>query len=259
MVARVVGQAGPDRGRPVFAGRLLDRARRSGLHVGDLVVGEGVGVRQPQVLRDRKAEPQRAAGRARAELLVGGDGRDLVEHVEAGGEVEIEEARLGEAQVDLQALRRAGQPQAQELAAAQQVALGDGDVADDAFAGRIAGAERQLARRLLHHLDFQDDAVGCGAGPALDLHRLEEAQHLQPLLGLVDHQRVVGIAFGQAELAADDVVARAQVADDVDALDVDARALVGHVRHVDERALRDRAPHAGARGQRRSPARRRTA
>ena len=129
-----------------------------------------------------------------------------MEEVEAGGQVAVEEARLGEAQVDLQALERAGQPQAQELAAAQQVALGDGDVADHAFTGRVAGAERQLAGRLLHHLDVEDDAVGRRARPALDLDGLEEAQRLQALLGLVDHQRIVGIAFGQAELAADDVV-----------------------------------------------------
>ena len=70
---------------------------------------------------------------------------------------------------------------------------------------------------------------GAEPGPALDLHGLEEAQRLQALLGLVDHQRIVGVAFGQPELAADDVVQRAQVADDVDALDVDARTLVDHV------------------------------
>ena len=97
------------------------------------------------------------------------------------------------------------------------------DVADHAFTGRVARAERQLAGRLLDQLDIENDAVGRGARPALDLDGLEEAQLLQPLLGLVDHQRIVGIAFRQAELAADHVVPRARVADDVDALDVDAR------------------------------------
>ena len=150
----------------------------------------------------------------------------LVEEVEAGGEVAVEEARLGEAQVDLQALERAGELQAQELAVAEQVALGDADVADDAFSRRVAGAERQLAGRLLDHLHVEDDAVGRRAGPALDVDGLEEAQALQALLGPVDHQRIVGVAFGQAELAPDDVVLGARVADDVDALDVDARAFV---------------------------------
>src|SRR5262249_4126177 len=39
---------------------------------------------------------------------------------------------------------------------------------------------------------------------------------------------------GQAELATDDIVARARVAKHVDALDIDARPLVGHVGHIDE-------------------------
>ena len=49
----------------------------------------------------------------------------LVEEVEASREVAVEEARLGEAQVDLHALERARQLQPQELAVAEQVALGD--------------------------------------------------------------------------------------------------------------------------------------
>ena len=155
-----------------------------------------------------------------------------MEQVEAGGEVAVEEARLGEAQVDLQALERAGQPQAQELAVAQQVALGDADVADDALARRVAGAERELTRGLLDQLDIEDDAVRRRAGAAFDLDGLEEAERLQALLGLVDQQRIVGVALGQPELAPDHVVLRAQVADDVDALDVDARTFVDHVGDV---------------------------
>ena len=49
--------------------------------------------------------------------------------------------------------------QAQELAFAQQVALGDADVADHAFAGRVAGTEGQFAGRLLDQLDVEDDAI----------------------------------------------------------------------------------------------------
>ena len=129
-----------------------------------------------------------------------------MEQVEAGREVAVEEARLGEAQVDLQALERAGQLQAQELAVAHQVALGDADIADHAFARRVAGTERELARRLLDQLDVEDDAIRARARAALDLDRLEEAEVAQALLGLIDHERIVGVAFRQAELAADDVV-----------------------------------------------------
>ena len=116
--------------------------------------------------------------------------------------------------------------QAQELAFAEQIALGDADVADHAFAGRVACAEGQFTGRLLDHIDVENDAIRRRTRPALDVDGLEEAQPLQALLGLVDHQRIVGVAFRQPELAADDVIARAQVADDVDALDVDARTFV---------------------------------
>ena len=82
----------------------------------------------------------------------------------------------------------------------------DADVADHAFTRRVAGTEGQLARGLLHQLDIEDHAIGRGARTALDLDRLEEAQALEALLGPIDHQRIVGVAFRQAELAADDVV-----------------------------------------------------
>ena len=60
------------------------------------------------------------------------------------------------------------------------------------------------------------------------LHRdaLEEAQRLHALAPALDHEGVDGIALGDAELAADDEVLGLLVADDVDALDVDARALL---------------------------------
>src|SRR5262249_31172596 len=64
--------------------------------------------------------------------------------------------------------------------------------------------------------------------------RLEEAEVLQALLGLVDHQRIIGIALREPELAADYVVARAQVADDIDALDVDAGAFIDEIGDVDD-------------------------
>src|SRR5262249_61711615 len=133
----------------------------------------------------------------------------------------VEKARLSKTQGCLQPREGTRELKRQILAATQQVFLGDGNVADDALAGRVAGAERKLASRLLHDLHFQNHAVGCRSGPTLDSHRLEEAERLQPLLGLVDHELVVGVALSQTELATDDIVPRARVAEGVDALDVD--------------------------------------
>ena len=112
------------------------------------------------------------------------------------------------------------------LAAAEQVALADADFGDEAVGGRIAAGDRELAGRLLFHVDIEDDAVGRRARLVGDLHVLEVVEVLQPPLGAVDQRAVVGVAFGDIELAPDDVVARARVAADIDALDVGARALL---------------------------------
>ena len=95
----------------------------------------------------------------------------LVEQVEARGEIAIEEMGLGEAEIDLGALEAAREAKPDILAFAHQVALGDADVADHAFARRVAGAEGQLAGRLLDHLDHDDHAVGRAAGLGLDHRR----------------------------------------------------------------------------------------
>ena len=63
-------------------------------------------------------------------------------------------------------------------------------------------------------------------GSVDDLHGLEVVEILQPPLGAVDQRAVIGVAFGEIELAANHVVARAGVAADVDALDIGARAFV---------------------------------
>ena len=75
-----------------------------------------------------------------------------MEEVEARREIAVEEMRLGEAEIDLSALKASGEAQPDILAFAHQVALGDADVADHAFARGVAGAEGQLAGRLLLHL-----------------------------------------------------------------------------------------------------------
>src|SRR6185312_3872915 len=66
---------------------------------------------------------------------------------------------------------------------------------------------------------------------------LEEVQVLQPAFGAVDQCAIVGVALADIELAADDVIARADVAADVDALDVGARALFHDEGEVDRVGL----------------------
>src|SRR6185437_10313866 len=67
---------------------------------------------------------------------------------------------------------------------------------------------------------------GRTAGLRLDLHGLEEAKRAQSLAGRFDQEAIKGVALGEAELTPDDVILGTEIADDVDALDIDARAFV---------------------------------
>ena len=78
----------------------------------------------------------------------------------------------------------------------------------------------------------------------VDVHALEEAQRLHALAPALDQEGVDGVALGDAELAADDEVLGLLVADDVDALDEDARALLDEEGDVDGAR---RLPRASAR------------
>jgi hypothetical protein len=62
---------------------------------------------------------------------------------------------------------------------------------------------------------------------------LKKPRRADVVLRAVDQHAVVGVALGHFELAAHDVVQRAGVADDVDAVDVDARAFTDREHHVD--------------------------
>src|SRR6185437_9778175 len=104
---------------------------------------------------DRESHPEIAAGIA---LAIGGHVGEvdlLVEEVEARGEVAIEEMRLGEAEIDLSALKASGE----------------------------AGAEGQFASGLLLDPDDDDHAVRGAAGLGLDFHRLEVSERAQAAAG----------------------------------------------------------------------------
>ena len=76
-------------------------------------------------------------------------------------------------------------------------------------------------------------AVRSAAGLGVDLDRLEVAERAQAAARGLDQQPVEGVALGESEFAANHVVLGAEVADDVDALDIDARPLVDHEGDVD--------------------------
>src|SRR5712671_6264942 len=123
-------------------------------------------------------------------------------------------------------------------AEAEQVALTDADLAHEAIGGGVAAGDRELARRLLLDVDVEDDAVGCRSRVGRDLHLFEVAQVLQAALGPSNQRPVVGVAFGDIELAPDHVIAGADVAADIDLLDVDARAILDREGEADGVGLR---------------------
>src|SRR6185312_7269318 len=173
---------------------------------------------------------------AEAEAEIGADGLGAVgqvvvgeilapEQVDAAGHAIAEQVWLDEVQFDAARVLPVADRRLGILAAAHQVAVGDADFGDEAVGGRIPAGDRELAGGLLFDIDIDDDAVRRRARLVGDLDRLEEVQVLQPAFGAVDQCAIVGVALADIELAADDVIARADVAADVDALDVGARAL----------------------------------
>src|SRR5262249_7763744 len=88
-----------------------------------------------------------------------------------------------------------------KLALAEQVALLDAHLTDDAVRGRIPARDRELTGGLLLDIDIDNDAVGRGPRLVGDLDGLEELQVLQPSLGAVDQRTVVRVAFSEVEFA----------------------------------------------------------
>lgn len=124
------------------------------------------------------------------------------------------------------------------LSGAEEVALGQADVAERAVGGREAGTEGKLASRLLGHLHLDDDLVGGAAAGGPDVHRLEEAQVAYALLGAAQQGQIVGVALGEPELAANHLVQGTDIADDVDPLDIDPGPLVDLEDEVDQKLVR---------------------
>src|SRR5262249_43476104 len=115
----------------------------------------------------------------------------------------------------------------------EQIAFAYAHLGQPAIGGREAARDRKLAGRLFLHIDVDNDAVGRRTRLRRDPHLLEIAQILQPSLGARNQRAIVGIAFGDVEFAANDVVARADVAVNIDLLDIDALSVVDNKGEID--------------------------
>src|SRR5690606_12512143 len=101
------------------------------------------------------------------------------------------------------------------ITAAEQVLLGKRHFADDAVRRRIAAGDGELAGGLVLNINKNNNPVRRRAGLGRNADRFEEAQAVQPAFGAVDEGVIVGVAFGDIEFAANDVIARARIAADV--------------------------------------------
>ena len=162
----------------------------------------------------------------------------IEEKINAAGQPLVEQIRLDEAELGAAGVFAVGHRRAGEPAGAHEVALRHRYLRHPAVRGRIAAHHREVAGRLLLDVDIDDDAVRRRARLVGDLHILEVVEILDAPLGAVDQSAVVGVAFGNVELAPDHIVAGAGVAADVDTLDIGAHALVDDIDDADGVVLR---------------------
>src|SRR4029077_15461139 len=150
----------------------------------------------------------------------------LVEQVEPGRhaiaeKIRIDERKLGAARI-LAVLYR----DLSEQTAPAQIALGAADLPDESVRGGVAARDREFTRRLLLHIDIENDAIRRRARLGRYLDALEVGEILQSSLGAIDERTIVGIALGEVEFTPNHIVARAGVAANVDPFDVGALPLV---------------------------------
>ena len=206
----------------------------------DLFAAEAITQRRCPEFGDREARTNLESGGnlrvGRVARVVRGEAERAeitTENVKAEREVAAEQIGLGKAGLDR--TREAGDVggRTQFLAAAAEVALANRKRQDEALDAREARRNLQFASRPFLHIGFKDNLVGRGAGLLFDFQLfLEIAEALQTVAGAAHLDRIEGVAFSQAELAADDRIERDGVAVDLDAFDIDTRRLTDGEGHV---------------------------
>ena len=146
--------------------------------------------------------------------------------LDAGRDAGAEEIWLRCRQVDAARILTIAHRGADRLAGAQEVAIAYLDLGQKPIGRRVAAGNRELAGRLLSYLDVEQDTILHRTWFGRNLDGLEVVQILQPPFGPVDQRLVVGIAFGNVELAPDHIFPGTGVAMDLDAFDIGSRALI---------------------------------
>ncbi len=233
VVALVVVEGEPQAGGA--AGLELVRQQLGRLPPRDADLLQRIRGEEPEVLPQLVPRRQRAAG---------GRAVEAREHQLAA--VEIDGPRPGRVPdvgveiAELEELPHAGDLQRERrgVAVPEQVVLRQLRLAEEALAAGEAEADLEGAGQLLLDRHLEDHLVVARSAPAVDLDVVEEPQRRHALLGDAHGRAVVEIPLVDAHLAADDLVARLVVADQLDLLDGDQVALLEHVGQIDGLLLR---------------------
>ncbi len=123
--------------------------------------------------------------------------------------------------------------EAQALAPAEEVLLGDLGHEHGAVLAAVSGADAEHPRGALLDADVDVRQVLLGPLGGLEIHFLEVAEPVELGVAVLQLVAVVEIPFRERQLPADDLVAGLRVAGDVDPVEVDEVALLDVVGDVD--------------------------
>ena len=149
----------------------------------------------------------------------------------------IEDVRIQVAELEQLADARDLQRQRSGMPVTQQVVLRQLGLSEEVLAASEPETDLERTGELLLHRDFEQHLVVGGAALLVDLDAVEEAERGDAGLRGAHAGAAVEIAFGDAHLPADHLVARLVVADDLDLLDGDRLALLEHVGEIDQPLL----------------------
>ena len=123
--------------------------------------------------------------------------------------------------------------EAEVLAPAEEVLLGDLGHQHGAVLAAVACADREQARGALLDADIDVRQVLLGPFGGLKIHFLEVTEPAEPGVAALQLVAVVEFPFREGQLPADDLVACLRVAGDVDPVEVDEVSFLDVVGDVD--------------------------
>ena len=207
-------------------------------HQVDLVPVDRIPRLQGEIFAQRHAEFQIGADRLGTVGEIRAGQRLPTKQVDAAGKALIEKIRFDETKLGAANILAVRDRSLAVAAGSQEIAFGNRHLRHEAVCGRIAAHDRKVAGRLFLDIDVDHDAIRRRTGLVCDLHGFEKAETFDPALGAIDQGAIVGVAFGNIELAPDHILPGARIAANIDALDIGPRAFIQEKDDADGTVLR---------------------